>query len=857
MHHESTRDTDVILISDSEVEIIDLTTDDVVIVNPEEPNLKHRDCERVVGDEGIGVRRPSDGGLAACPGGVNGMDKMGLYGYASDSLSPKRQDHNDINIISSCSSCSSGLPEFIEETNKPTKLKKSKQRKPVVNWTSSDDSDSEFEFEEKFSLPKQNLRKVRRVLNHRRGTPKKPAMLSLSKPVSHFPVSLFNQDMKPKLTNLHLKHGWTSESEPSSPSSPESDSDLLNPCSFLLSRQQVRAASPILVDLYPSIAVKGCKREVAPSSPARPLKKSRMVQHGVITRESGTDKMKISTSPQQDKLLKNLSKPLLTLSDFSNSEDEFEPCTKRVMHTPSKQSWLNGTSPHKTSQPGLPRPFKKEDRLVGTPIHISVKDVKRGAGRDVSVAGNGKNKLRNTRANSTVILDFCQRQRDMIEAVVDESFIDDSIVLIRDFATLHRGAPKEYMMYLLKDVLLADGTEDNTVLSAYEALMHIHGLHPTAATSLTIDWDLVTTIVKKLNLETKSDSAETPRLAHVLALQFVVVVLVDDFKTARRKEKSCLYALLSVDMCLANVRTLIQWICGTITKKLIQSPAKPETEQKPEQETPTEDRNVWQFLQQFTKETPETIPCKSKETRPQYPLSEGYLSVLHLLQKLLLLSFATGKSDSALKIAEEFLYPYLYIPSLQLRKICLQTMTCDQVRSKVIELLLENLCELNSSEQQGVLSVPKIVTCLFKSRPMRVGEFVLAERDVNATEKRRVRSPSDGMREIKGEECEELAMLLFSLLQSYIRNKKAHALQTVSHDAQPSYSPDEFSPNSLPSKPSHPAAETGLSMEDRECLLQMGDHAEALETRLRSHCEKLTMRTRLYLAQIESMRELA
>ncbi|XP_022094448.1 uncharacterized protein LOC110981288 isoform X2 [Acanthaster planci] len=678
-------------------------------------------------------------------------------------------------------------------------------------------------------------------------------MLSLSKAVSRFPGTIYTKDVKPKLTNLHLKHGWTSESEPSSSS--ESESDLPNPRSFLFTRQRVRAASPILVELYPPAPAKGCKREVDPSSPTSPPKKNKVVQRGVSPLAESNDRTKgqrkvsnISTLPEKP-VLKNLSKPLLTLSDFSDSEDEFEPCGKRFVHTPSKQSWLTGTSPHKTANLGLPQRCRKEDRPMGPPVHITVPDIKKGDKSESSVTGSGKNKSLGSRTDSKVILDFCRRQRDIIEAVVEESFIDDAIIFIRDFATLHRGAPEEYMMYLLKDVLLADGMEDCTVLNGYEALVHIRGLHPTAATSLTVDWDLLTTIVKKLNLGTRSEGTQTPRLAHVLALQFVVIVLTEDFQAARARRKSCAQGLLSADMCLAHVRTVIQWLCQTVTNKLAPCPTVPE----PQQEAPHEDRNVWQFLRQITKDS-NSKPDRATQIATRTMWSEGYLTVLHLFQKLVFLSYAVGKSNSALKIAEEFLYPYLYIPSLDLRKICLQTLTCDPVRSKLIELLLENLCEQKSMEQQGVLSIHKMVTCHFRSGPMRISEFVLAERDVHVGDRRKGWSPSNGMQERRMDECEELAMLLFCLLQSYIRNKTAQSLQTGSKGVQSSQCCDK---SSRRSGLYHPAAEAGLSMEDRECLLQMGDHVEVLEACLRDHCDRLTPRTRLYLAQIESMRELA
>ncbi len=48
-----------------------------------------------------------------------------------------------------------------------------------------------------------------------------------------------------------------------------------------------------------------------------------------------------------------------------------------------------------------------------------------------------------------------------------------------------------------------------------------------------------------------------------------------------------------------------------------------------------------------------------------------------------------------------------------------------------------------------------------------------------------------------------------------------------------------------------------LSADDRECLWQLGDHVEALGGHLRCHCDRLTLRTKLYLAQIECLREMA
>ena len=91
------------------------------------------------------------------------------------------------------------------------------------------------------------------------------------------------------------------------------------------------------------------------------------------------------------------------------------------------------------------------------------------------------------------------------------------------------------------------------------------------------------------------------------------------------------------------------------------------------------------------------------------------------------------------------------------------------MRAKAIELLLENLCDASArEEQQGVLTVRKIVECHFRSRPMRVSEFVEVEADT-------MEGGAAGNKIIREErmaECEELAMLLFFLLQSYIRTKR-------------------------------------------------------------------------------------
>ncbi|XP_033632907.1 uncharacterized protein LOC117294559 [Asterias rubens] len=709
-----------------------------------------------------------------------------------------------------------------------------KRHRHNSNWQSSDS-----DFDEEISPKKPSF--ARRHMRSPQGKP--AAMVSLSRPVSSFPSSLC-------LEFDSINHGYTTEKF-------SDDSDLQDTSSFLC--QAKRPASPMLVERYSS--PKGEKRPINhlddQSFHGTPVKKPKLA----VSHQHSLDKCSPADLPKsalkETTTLMNIRKTFLSLSDFSNSDEDFEPLDKRVMQTPSKQSWLKRPSPSKCKGSGLPRLYRREEKFVGVPIHIQVKESNCEIQNSEKPAlADGKDPTIQTGVSEpSCVLPFCQRQRDLVEAVMEEDFNDEAISFIRDFTTLHRGAPEEYMMYLLKDVMLADKMETSTVLNAYGALMHIQNLHPASAATFSLDWDLVTSVIKRLSLQT--ETLDNPQLAYVLAFQFIVHVVMEDFQNMQTNNtpiKSFSHDLLSTDKCLGHVRDIIEWICQIIKKKFKKKTpsASPPAPSKPDQ---AEDRNIFAIFQQIAEPSDES--SRPAAAIPSMGSSQtvgcgSYYTVLKLLQKLLVLSFAEGKSISALRIAEEFVYPYLYIPSLDQRKLCLQTLTCDPVRAKAIELLLENLCDASArEEQQGVLTVRKIVECHFRSRPMRVSEFVEVEADT-------MEGGAAGNKIIREErmaECEELAMLLFFLLQSYIRTKRARYHSTSSHSQSHDSQNTTNSQNCHPSESS--SIEHWLSADDRECLWQMGDHVEALGGHLRCHCDRLTPRTKLYLAQIECLREMA
>ncbi|XP_071947723.1 SUMO-interacting motif-containing protein 1-like isoform X2 [Antedon mediterranea] len=197
-------------------------------------------------------------------------------------------------------------------------------------------------------------------------------------------------------------------------------------------------------------------------------------------------------------------------------------------------------------------------------------------------------------------------------------------------------------------------------------------------------------------------------------------------------------------------------------------------------------------------------------------LEEGIQRSLLLLQKILTLSVEVSKSrpEGAMKIAEHLLYPFRNLSKVEHRSQLLETMQSNLLRIKLIELWLENCCVVRDvciPTSGDPISINKILNRHFRCTPSSTVE------DASVA-------------------CEELAMMLYLLLKSYL-----------------AYNAEKIHPNATDNASCYCGLK--LSREESTLFLTMGDVVTKLRNHLSSYGE-LTTKTLAYLSYIESLQDL-
>ncbi|XP_070541227.1 SUMO-interacting motif-containing protein 1-like [Ptychodera flava] len=414
---------------------------------------------------------------------------------------------------------------------------------------------------------------------------------------------------------------------------------------------------------------------------------------------------------------------------------------------------------------------------------------------------------RHLNGTTDVKLSFGSKHLNTIEACQDEGHHEAAVQLIQDFVSSERKPPKAILKYLVKDVLLESKSKALTS-SVYATLKHIQNLHPELESDVDLwNWNFLSGVVEKI---LHSPEKETEVYNNVLCLEYIISVLENNLEVyARFPQKSIISHYLAAEMQGHRLNSLVTWMIDCVKIKF----------------------------------SPETVSYES------HSRSEHVARLLTLLQKLLEMSVVVTRnpSDSATKVAEEMVYQYLSLPSLKCRQLFLETMGSHLVRAKLLELLLENCCELDSSSYNEVrspghwaaLSARKILEHHFKRKPVNNPFSACPNESDNSLQQVR-----------EAEACEELVMILYCLLQSHLRcvHGKLHLSLTLLYH-------DDSARSQSSQSSSQSSVDGSLASDDLQCLNEIHSHIVQLRDRLSTYCQNFTHKTKLLFHLMEVFKD--
>ncbi|XP_031809578.1 SUMO-interacting motif-containing protein 1 isoform X1 [Sarcophilus harrisii] len=258
------------------------------------------------------------------------------------------------------------------------------------------------------------------------------------------------------------------------------------------------------------------------------------------------------------------------------------------------------------------------------------------------------------------------RRLRMVFSTIEENVPRETLQFLMDFVSPQHYPPKDIVSHVIKNILL--GSESMAVRKeAYMLLMKIQQLHPANVASVEWDWKLLTSVMGK-------QEEELP--GRILFLRYVVQTLEDDFQQVLRRQRHHLQQsiacnVLSCDKQPHNIRDIIQWLVGAVTRLGF--------DQKEDNQTfsgSPQDKSGDHLLQPF--------PGRSNH----------HLVILYL-QRMLSLAVEVDRTPtcSSNKIAEMMFGFVLNIPERSQREIFFTTMESHLLRCKVLEVLFLHSCE--------------------------------------------------------------------------------------------------------------------------------------------------------------------
>ncbi|XP_072025163.1 SUMO-interacting motif-containing protein 1-like [Amphiura filiformis] len=411
----------------------------------------------------------------------------------------------------------------------------------------------------------------------------------------------------------------------------------------------------------------------------------------------------------------------------------------------------------------------------------------------------------------------------LLEGCQEEGHHNDAIDFIHSFTNKRRCPSNHRCLNYIFNILMTNADNTALLVNAFKTLKHVQHLHPG---SKYVEWKTFITIMKVLfedgaSSETNQESTCSSSLiklhGNFLALKYITSILEEDLETQNeggQVNRSYVYNMLSPDIHFGNVRTVIGWISKCVERIHKEEQVQCNNASPPPREEKQQNCRKKLFFS-----------TQSVQEPPQSKLTILFM-VLELLQKLLYMCMVASANldQSASKVADEFLYFYSRLPSFEHKRRLLQTITCHQLRIKLIELILNDNYEVDHDtidRRTLSLSVSKIVEYYFKCLPPKAldgdddDDDDSDDEDDECKVKESTKDPAH--------ECEELVMLLLYLMQSYIWSSNGKLPDTdrtlrfrsanESHPRSSSHMANQLMPFN---------GKFTMSLNDREPLIMMG-----------------------------------
>ncbi|XP_023930607.1 uncharacterized protein LOC106163953 isoform X2 [Lingula anatina] len=359
---------------------------------------------------------------------------------------------------------------------------------------------------------------------------------------------------------------------------------------------------------------------------------------------------------------------------------------------------------------------------------------------------------------------FTSAQVHSIEACLEEgnSFNFHVTKMVEDFTTSRMRPSEKMVVDILKDILII--SKDYTITSkAYKALKHVQTLHPPKR-NIPFQWDHIEHILRCLSLPDSVNEQEPLSVASTaLGLEIIVSYLEmelaqHNLSDQRDVKKSVVYRWLCAESNFQHVQQILAWLCSCFVLG--------------------EHDNV-------------TASFSKYNVKREIALSEDDSSVCHkdvpevlpLIQKLLSLSLSVTPHpiDSARKIAVELARNYIMQPSKETRHLLLSTICNHLLRLHVVQRILEDYCDGDYAiyMKNGHGSLLDMLEC-YKDcvpPPRATGNLTPpSSPGCSPTPEDQDHKPCPGH---NTSDMEELVMLLFMLVESYVRIKKENIYMPI------------------------------------------------------------------------------
>ena len=360
--------------------------------------------------------------------------------------------------------------------------------------------------------------------------------------------------------------------------------------------------------------------------------------------------------------------------------------------------------------------------------------------------------------NLSTTFPFSDRHTEMVESCLDEgsSFVRNAVITLRDFTTARRYPSTTLMCRMLRTLL--ESTDVTTSYDVYNLLNDVRMQHAMKPCELPFTWSDVKTAVTQLHLPLGVYGAPTPAvLSSALALQYMTSAMEDELfsrpVTAQRQVmRSVAYRVLSAETQFCNIKLLLGWIADALHSS--------------------------KYGEDGINSSNLRIGTASDAGKDCGDGDAGTANddcripkILPIMQRLLNLAMTVSRcpEDCARRVAVHLKHLYMHLPTLYHRHLLVTSITSRLLRLKLVQRVLEDHCSDDSERcggcNSGAICLGDIIACYFCCVPPQnlLTPPPTPERDDNDVDRIDVET-----RRYSPQSCEELSMLLYTVVDSYV-----------------------------------------------------------------------------------------